>query len=145
MNCVTVKITRLPPRDFDLRKRPIGNSGAFFYSSLISVGLSVLKRFSSTLREQCILLDSPYRLLFRTIHRCGRLVLCNRQVASQRHRHHCRRDVRIDQGKRKPSTFNSKTTRIIVEILYCTVAFWWINGINGDTPLYHVGGPLQKS
>jgi hypothetical protein len=25
----TTKITRLPPRDFDLRKRPIGNSGAF--------------------------------------------------------------------------------------------------------------------
>ena len=29
----TTKITRLPPRDFDFRKRPIGNSGAFFCSS----------------------------------------------------------------------------------------------------------------
>jgi hypothetical protein len=29
----TLKITRLPPRDFDFRKRPIGNSGAFFCSS----------------------------------------------------------------------------------------------------------------
>jgi hypothetical protein len=29
----TTKITRLPPRDFDLRKRQIGNSGAFFGSS----------------------------------------------------------------------------------------------------------------
>jgi hypothetical protein len=27
---ITTKITRLPPRDFDFRKRPIGNSGAFF-------------------------------------------------------------------------------------------------------------------
>jgi hypothetical protein len=26
----TAKITPLPPSDFDLRKRPIGNSGAFF-------------------------------------------------------------------------------------------------------------------
>jgi hypothetical protein len=30
---VTTKITRLPPSDFDFRKRPIGNSGAFFCSS----------------------------------------------------------------------------------------------------------------
>jgi hypothetical protein len=29
----TTKITRLPPSDFDFRKRPIGNSGAFFCSS----------------------------------------------------------------------------------------------------------------
>jgi hypothetical protein len=29
----TTKITRLPPGDFDFRKRPIGNSGAFFGSS----------------------------------------------------------------------------------------------------------------
>ena len=27
---LTAKITRLPPSDFDLRKRPTGNSGAFF-------------------------------------------------------------------------------------------------------------------
>ena len=26
----TTKITRLPPSDFDFRKRPTGNSGAFF-------------------------------------------------------------------------------------------------------------------
>jgi hypothetical protein len=32
----TTEITRLPPRDLDLRKRPIGNSGAFFcYPTLI--------------------------------------------------------------------------------------------------------------
>jgi hypothetical protein len=30
---LTTKITRLPPSDFDFRKRPIGNSGAFFCSS----------------------------------------------------------------------------------------------------------------
>ncbi len=30
----TPKITRLPPRDFDFRKRPIGNSSAFFCSAL---------------------------------------------------------------------------------------------------------------
>lgn len=29
----TLTITRLPPRDFDLRKRLIGNSGAFFCSA----------------------------------------------------------------------------------------------------------------
>ncbi len=28
---ITTKITRLLPRDFNLRKRPIGNSGAFFW------------------------------------------------------------------------------------------------------------------
>jgi len=33
MISLTTKITRLPPRDLDLRKRPIGNSGAFFCSS----------------------------------------------------------------------------------------------------------------
>jgi hypothetical protein len=30
---ITTKTTRLPPSDFDFRKRPIGNSGAFFGSS----------------------------------------------------------------------------------------------------------------
>ena len=30
LNGRTTKITRLPPRDFDFKKRPIGNSGAFF-------------------------------------------------------------------------------------------------------------------
>jgi hypothetical protein len=29
----TTKITRLPPSDSDFRKRPIGNSGAFFCSA----------------------------------------------------------------------------------------------------------------
>ena len=29
---ITTKITRLPPRDFNFKKRPIGNSGAFFCS-----------------------------------------------------------------------------------------------------------------
>ncbi len=33
---ITPKITRLPPRDLDFRRRPIGNSGAFFgYASFI--------------------------------------------------------------------------------------------------------------
>jgi hypothetical protein len=31
----TTKITWLPPRDFDFRKRPIGNSGAFFGSAIL--------------------------------------------------------------------------------------------------------------
>jgi hypothetical protein len=38
---ITAKITRLPPRDFDLRKRPIGNSGAFFcYPASSAFGIS---------------------------------------------------------------------------------------------------------
>ncbi len=35
----TSKITRLPPSDFDFRKRPIGNSGAFFCSAILSLML----------------------------------------------------------------------------------------------------------
>jgi hypothetical protein len=32
---ITTKITRLPPSDFEFRKRPIGNSGAFFCSAIL--------------------------------------------------------------------------------------------------------------
>jgi hypothetical protein len=40
-NGLTTKITRLPLSDFDFRKRPIGNSGAFIGYPLFAVPLIV--------------------------------------------------------------------------------------------------------